>query len=283
VTSSSYTLTRLVVRCGPSSGNLYVSDGVTLRLRSCEISGAEGYGIYNYKGDVSLDGCTVHENASYGVYVATYGTLGDVTGCDFHDNLTPIRVPPNYLSEIDASNDLDGNVNDYVEVASGDVTSTGTWYDLGIPARFTGSVNIYSTITIQDGAEFEFEPSTGLKIGTTVSGGSLIANGSTYGIRFTSAAATPAAGDWYGLAFGSHTGLANLTGVTISHGGKTGGYSTCNGNLCFRASSGSVTNSVLSHSSGYGLYCALMSGKTLTRTGNTYTSNTLGSVSSDCP
>jgi IPT/TIG domain len=65
-------------------------------------------------------------------------------------------------------------------------------------------------------------PATALQVGVTQPG-ALVANGtSTAGIAFTSAAASPDAGDWGGIVIGSQSGGTSITYATIAYAGGPG-------------------------------------------------------------
>lgn len=116
-----------------------------------------------------------------------------------------------------------GNALDEIEINSdpdNHVIETATWRDRGVPYHLVGIPGAHVTVapndgqppitlTIEPGVELHFDPDTSFIVGAggggvTSRAGILVARGTaTNPIVFTSASATPAAGDWEGITFRS--------------------------------------------------------------------------------
>ena len=87
-----------------------------------------------------------------------------------------------------------------------------------------------ATLTIEPGTVIKFTENSELDVGYSQSGSAIIANGTVDNpIIFTSAAATPSAGDWYGIWLYSGTsGVTSFRYCTIQY---AGGYSENSGSV----------------------------------------------------
>ena len=120
--------------------------------------------------------------------------------------------------------DCDGSIDEGAVCYTGlcsDITTDTTW-TTGTTQTISCAVDVNNgaTLTIEDGVTVEFEAGAALTVGEA-SSGTLNANGSTLGVLFTSALATPAAGDWGGLVFGANHTYSSLMDVVIEYGGDT--------------------------------------------------------------
>jgi PKD repeat protein len=131
-------------------------------------------------------------------------------------------------------------------VVSGTIASNTTWSVLGSPYHVTGDVVIPLgvTLTVDPGVTVEVD-----------SGRSIFVNGSLEGngtlalpVAFTSAAASPAPGDWRGIATGTggRTSLAN-TRVAFAGYGGSGGVD------CSACAGLSLSNSSVDHNLAHGI------------------------------
>jgi hypothetical protein len=160
-------------------------------------------------------------------------------------------------------------------------------FNANIPIHIQADVNVKDTsgsnatvtLTVLPGAEIRFDAVTtagdeGIRMvfgGTGNPGlnpiGQLIAQGTpSQPIVFTSAAATPAAGDWAGLQL-LEPGATEMAYVTIEYAGAPGGYVSANcrpvntsdqaalliGNADFIPSTSILANSTIQYSAGYGI------------------------------
>ena len=106
----------------------------------------------------------------------------------------------------------------------------------------------YPVLTIEDGAEVQFNAGAGLHIGWS-NFGMLIVEGTSTGVLFTSAIGSPQPGDWDGIAIGFNDRGSELTGATVEYGGNNG-----LGNIYVYYAEPVLTDCVSRYSSYSGLY-----------------------------
>ncbi len=94
----------------------------------------------------------------------------------------------------------------------GTITADETW-DASVSHLVTCDVVVEATLTIAAGAQVEFAADTGITAGVASPGILVIA-----GATLTSASATPAPGDWGGVALGAMSGGSAITAATIEYG-----------------------------------------------------------------
>jgi len=177
------------------------------------------------------------------------------------------------MVELDGASDLSGNGDDYVFLNSYAVNTSGTWPDVGVPYLVGANyLNVYGSAAVPveieaDSIEVLF-PSGSSYLYVGYSGyGELIATNSV----FSSAEASPAAGDWAGFLFGYYSYASEVDTSTVSHGGSSTSYPA---NISCYYCILSVTDSTLSDSLYYGIYGS--GSYTITESGNTYTDNASG-------
>jgi len=79
----------------------------------------------------------------------------------------------------------------------------------------------YPVLTIEDGADVQFQAGTGLFMGWS-NYGMLIVEGTSTGVLFTSAIGSPQPGDWDGIYIGYYDRGTEMTGATVEYGGNNG-------------------------------------------------------------
>jgi parallel beta-helix repeat protein len=247
---------------GNGYGGIYTVGADPLFL-DCAVNYSTTSGFYVSTGSYPIiEGCNVHDNDNYGVYLASGAGLETSGGPTFIDNTItdngdyPLAIAPEYLAQVDGSNALVGNDDDFVYVHAGTVATTNTWYALDVPAYVAGDIYIQGTarpvITIEDGARFYVSSSSDIFVGYG-SYGEIAVTGSTTGVVFTSyrADSSPRAGDWSGLWFGSYDTGSTLDGVTVSYGGGNG-Y----GNIYMVGADPIISDCLVDSSTTHGLYVA---------------------------
>ena len=248
-------------------------------LTDCLIRDNEAYGVYDVGAStITMNDCTVQDTQATGsgngdgIFVSSElgGFSGNIlTGNDRY----PLVLPADEMVELDNSNDLSGNGEDYVYLSSYYVGTSGTWSDVGVPYWVGASyLNIYGSTAVPveievDGAEVVFPSgSTYLYVGWSGMG-ELRATDST----FTSAESAPAAGDWGGLLFGYYSYASEVDASTVSYGGSSASYP---GNVSCYYCGLTITNTSITDSLYYGIYGT--GSYSITESGNTYTSNGSG-------
>lgn len=169
------------------------------------------HGVYGATtGSLDISDGNFSSNGGYGIYTVDGTCLISLTDSLFTNNTgTPLRLGANRIG-FTAGNIFSGNGNSFIECAGATVALDGIWHDQGIPYRILGDVSIMgqagpdavTTVTIQPGAEFEFDSAVGLTVGHDTDSnlpGELIADGSGGDrIFFTG---IDAMGTWEGIQF----------------------------------------------------------------------------------
>ena len=277
-TTDTIELTGLTVEYGGDNGTAgvygYYSD---LELSDCDISYNDNAGIYVTAGELAMTDSTVSYNEGVGLSVSTSGELVDsLTGNTFTGNDDyPVQVPANFLGNLDSSSTFTGNTDDAIYVLNDTVNDDATWQALDVDYLVAGVIYIQGTgrphVDVDEGVTMEFESGLDFYVGWG-NYGSLALNGSsTDPVTFTSAQASPAAGDWDGLNYGYYCVDAdsNIENALIEYAGGNG-Y----GNIWWYYCDGSISDSELADSSSYGQY--FYGSSSVTTSGMTYTSNASG-------
>ena len=141
----------------------------------------------------------------------------DIYGCGG----APIELGADFVGQLDATSSYDGN-GDYILVKHGDVTTDAVWQKLDTDLEIATTIRVQGisapVLTIEDGVTAYFGSGHGLEVGTSEAG-SLVTEGTGAGVVFTSAAAFPSAGDWYGVEIRSYDQGSVLNGLDIEYGG----------------------------------------------------------------
>lgn len=175
-------------------------------------------------------GITLHDG---GAFDATSAGLEISGAMQF-----PISTFARLLGSIPSGTYTGNTTNEILVHATGGpeaIAESLTIRDRGVPYRIgyqpgsvldIGAVTGLATVTIEPGVTLRFAPGATMRIepatGTAPARGALVATGTAAKrITFTSAAATPAAGDWYGLWFGGTPATATrLDFAKVEYAGK---------------------------------------------------------------
>lgn len=133
----------------------------------------------------------------------------------FKSNKVSLSVPAPMLASIGAGNTLGDPLETW-----GEVTESCTWQAFGVPVLVKDHLTVGNdgsapVLTIPAGTTLKFAGGTFFSIGEK-NGGGLIAPK----VTFTSANATPHAGDWAGLFFYKRTSNVNLEGAVVEYAGQ---------------------------------------------------------------
>ncbi|MBA3461720.1 MAG: hypothetical protein H0T46_17280 [Deltaproteobacteria bacterium] len=195
---------------GPTQELLHADHLTVTGSKSCGISLHDGGGFSATSKDVTISGSTVAPITTFGRHVGSIPT-GTYTGNT--ENAIIIR----------ATSGPEAIVEDQV------IHNRGVPYRVGIQANSTldvGPVTGVATLTIEPGVTLKFSSNATMRIdaasGLNPARGLLRAVGTAaLPIVFTSAAATPAAGDWYGIWFGGvPSPMSLLDHVRVEYAGK---------------------------------------------------------------
>ncbi|MBN2464108.1 hypothetical protein JXD38_00590 [candidate division WOR-3 bacterium] len=236
----------------------------TARLSYCVVERAGSGGgkgaVFVDDCRIKMDNCTVRQNALCGVYCE--GATGYFD--DFSNNTIttsgeyPVRIEADKVRTLGTGNVLTGNATDGILVHGGNVATTGTWLNHGVPYVAEGDVYVSDAtnnpvLTIAAGTTVEMKPNTEFYVGYSSPGG-LIAEGTvTDSITFTSSVNPPSAGDWSQVAFYSYSvdAQCRLAYCNIWYAGSDN-----RGNVYIDNSLPTVANCDIGYGSAYGIYLA---------------------------
>ena len=181
-----------------SGRGVYVTGG-SVSLTNSTITQGTSNGLWVTAGAsvTSLEGTTISNNTGYGVYVTPGATLPVMTGLTMSGN--------------------GGGTKDGVGYYGNTMSSSETWH-VGAPWIMERSV------TVASGATLTLDPGVTVKFGSNLDmwvNGRLVAVGTQASpITFTSAQASPAAGNWNKIKFATGANPASqLAYATVMYGG----------------------------------------------------------------
>ena len=225
-----------------------------------------------------ITGTSFNDNGVNGVFIDSNSGFDRETAYpSFTDNILnrnveyPITLPADYIGDLDPSSDFTLNTQDFIHTNTGGVTTTASWFNHGMPYLITHNIIVQDntdgvTLTIDDGNSVYFGNNRTMHVGQSYDG-TLIVNGDTDGVLFTSQAEV-GPGDWYGLNMYAHSTGSSLIGLTVLNGGGSTSYA---GNLSLTSTSPLIQDCTFSYSELSGL--RLNSGAFPLITGSTFTNN----------
>lgn len=162
------------------------------------------------------------DNLATGVLFTGGGRAGA-----FHDNTFANNDGPGVMVHADAVASLGGPnafaAGQVVWVTGGVVEQSGTWSPLGAPYEVAGDVYIEGPaaprITIAPGVELRMHPGRGISVGTGGPGALVADAEGAAAILFTSAAPSPAPGDWEGVVLDAAAFEGTFRNVWFEFGG----------------------------------------------------------------
>ncbi|WNG58171.1 Ig-like domain-containing protein [Archangium gephyra] len=204
---------------------------------------------------VVINNLVVQKGSGYGIYTQDGARFGEgATALTVRDNSNyPLSMRANDVSTIPTGSAFSGNTPNVVEL-SGNVATTQTWPNLGVPYEIKSNLDIghtsNPTLTLAPGTELQFARDTELTIGSMASRpGALVAMGTEEApIRFIPNTPTATKAHWRGLHFFEATG-SRLDHVLVSHSGAAGRFFGANLNV-YKELGEFVTNSTLSNGNG---------------------------------
>ncbi|MFQ5494347.1 MAG: hypothetical protein ACE5EX_03105 [Phycisphaerae bacterium] len=229
-----------------------------------------------------VDNVTVMDSPGYGVLVERWGGFtANATGLTVTGSggsLTafpsPVRADAQVLGTLPPGSYTGNATDEILVVPTQGIKEDVTVSDLGVPYRITNipsaalNVTDDAVLTINAGVQLHSEADMQFRFGNAISGGALRALGQVGNpILFTSAGASPQAGDWVGLEFLSPppAGASNmLDWVRIEY---AGGDCSCGGRACptttnndaallildWEPTASFLTNSTIANSAGNGI------------------------------
>jgi len=233
-----------------STHGVYVTAAAAIDISDTTIQSNGAQGIYvAAAATLDIGGCTMQSNDAYDVYLADYGVTGsvhdsawieslfyagagpDVSWTDnFFENWgeTTSRISPDAAGPFSRNNDFTPVEGAVLEVLGGTVSLDSIWFDDPGPFVALGNLVVrgfdggdgVTRLRLNPGVEIRFSNGNRLHVGgNSGAPGELYADGRLGGdftdpIRFASANAIPATGDWGGILI-DDTGWASLFEVDV--------------------------------------------------------------------
>ncbi len=204
-----------------------------------EYAGKNEYdgGIYIQEANVAFNNCRFENMQHDAILLGGEGRFTEFTNNHFASNLAySINITSNYVSTIGVGNTFDNNALGILVNDNLDKLGNHTWLNHGVPYVFEESIHVGSdgngvTLTLSPGTIVKFTLDKVIYFGYYGGQyGKLIANGTdTNPIVFTSAAPSPAKGDWDGLNFYEGSNGSSMTNCEILYAGRN----TYNGAIMF--------------------------------------------------
>ncbi|HWS72276.1 MAG TPA: right-handed parallel beta-helix repeat-containing protein, partial [Thermoanaerobaculia bacterium] len=262
-------------------------------------------GIKIENGAPSIAAGTIRDNGGYGIYLT--GGAATLTDDTFTSN-TSVAASAPANTQLSGMTGLaaTGNGTNGVEFRDGTIAANRTWKTCALPYIVTGNIYVQDAsapvLTIEAGNTVRFNNSGQITANYQNKGGIVAAGTSTAPILLTSNAASPAAGNWLGLYFGSFAGgpASALSYTTIEYGGNTynsrGGVTVYTqspafdhatirnnawGGVAVYGGSPSFTDTTFVANGGAGIN--VLNPATLTLTNDTFTSNSGFAVTAPAP
>jgi YD repeat-containing protein/parallel beta-helix repeat protein len=235
---------------------IYVQNGTPVVDRNTIADTGTGYGVYLGAGTTVL----TNNSISDGIFTAN-NTVSQLTSNTFSLNGNQrLRIPVDFMGDLFNRNSLSDITGDSViEVVSGAVTRDATWRST-VPLVMLGNITVQgtdgddnlTTLTIEPGAVLRFGNYQQFIIGgTSGAPGALHAVGTTENpITFTSSAAVPAPGNWYGITFYPTTDDGSIMDHCIVEYAGYGNY----GALRIQDSAPTITNATIRNNKYFGIH-----------------------------
>lgn len=271
------------------SGTIDLAHATLTNGGSTDAVGPEG--VVEVRGDSTLprqplltvDHVTIDGSQQYGVSLKYGAAFSDGSRALTVRNaeLGPVRASPRLAGSIPAGTYTGNAVDQITIVGDEDLSEDTTFHDRGVPyvvgdAKRNGKDLVIGTsaqravLTVEPGVTVRMQPESRIRTNSSgsASTGAISAQGTAAKpIVFTSAAASPAAGDWVGLYLDKYDAADKLDHVAIEY---AGGWSGTKGFHCddsggnneedqgallvFSEPPGSfLTNSTIAHSASFGV------------------------------
>ena len=196
----------------------------TVRVRQVLVERSEGHGA-------QLDGWAAFTDDSDTLWIRASGG---------EDGQEALRIEPGVAASLPTHLDVSGNLRDEIRLETVKAfLRDDTLVSRGVPYRLASTLYVAPaadggpvTLSVEAGVELRLEAERSIVVGSSAERmGALVAEGTSEApITFTSASATPAAGDWGSLYFRYYP----LSGSRLGHArvGYAGGESGTNGFGC---------------------------------------------------
>jgi len=214
-----------------------------------------------YETQIKMNNCTLSHAAYNGLIVGTEAKFisfsnNIISNCGTH----PVKIDINAVHTIDTTCEITGTNSYGIEITESEIHGIYTWYPHESPYYVPYGIWIDASsnpaeLTLKPGCILKMGPNMGINVGN-YSYAKFIANGTLNNpITITSSAASPSAGDWSYIWFGTHTSQGTMLNYcNISYGGSE--YD--NGMIVLTETDNvSITNCNISYSDAHGIYLYL--------------------------
>ncbi len=213
-------------------------------------------GRSNRNAQVSITNTESRHSDGYGIYLHSASELSEFSNNTLTDNeRAAARAGAHHAHFFDATSSYTGNEDDVLRIFSRDFGDDVTWEKLDVPYRLSGESTVEGLLTIEAGAELQFQNNARLEFS---SGGGLSAQGTAGDeILFTGTENTP--GWWHGLFFRDSDRTDNeLEHIIVEYAGGDSQRGTDPANVIVgrsnRNADVTITDSEFRNSAGYGIY-----------------------------
>lgn len=206
--------------------------------------------VYN-QAQLGMSNSTISNSSSDGLYMKTSSTLNNFSSNTFSNNGSfGLNISARQVGSLDANSIYNsGNTNAFINVREATVSTAQTWLDLNTPYLFNGDTHISAPVTIEAGANLNFEAASSIVVKPS---GSLTAIG-TASLPITFAGRFNSPGYWRSIRFESNNPNNKLAYATVMDGGNYWGdsYSSVNVQSSSRLE---INNCTITNSNSWGMY-----------------------------
>ncbi|SDB90612.1 hypothetical protein [Williamwhitmania taraxaci] len=275
----------------PTAGNwigLYFGDktqpNTAMRYCIVEYAGKDNASIIVEGSSIAMTNCTIRNGNNYGIDLAYSGLVGQFVA--FTNNIIsniashPINIYAEAIYTLGINNAITAGTGFGIRVDN-DHSATNfqnrTWEKQIVPFYMEEGLYVYGSLTIKGGNTFLFNRQGLFFTVGTYSGGIVstlkLEGTASDPIKFSSAAASPVAGNWSGILFLGSASACSMSYTTVEYGGYDSYYL---GNVSIENSAVTMNNCNIKNSSHYGIYT--IDGGSFNGSGNTFSGNVLGNT-----
>lgn len=205
----------------------------------------------NTQAQLGISNCTFSNSEEYGMSVSASGSITSFSNNTFSNNTKAgLNISATHVGSLDEFSDYNiSNGENFINVEAATINSPQTWKKTSAPLLFNDNTSIEAAVTVNPGANIQFEASAGITIENS---GSFDAVG-TSSEPITMAGRFASAGYWRGISFRTNNPNNKLNYVNITDGGQywaneySGVHLNNNGRL-------EMNNTTITNSNSWGMY-----------------------------
>jgi hypothetical protein len=196
---------------------------------------------------LTVENSAINNSDNFGLFVQDGGQLASFSTNTFGSNSTGLSLRADQVSKLDgATNYNNGNIFDYIEVRTGDISVPQVWQATTTPL-LVNSIDVESSLELLPGTKILMAASQSIDV---TSSGSIKSVG-TAANPITIKGKEIAAGYWSGLKIESNSPNNKLAFTTVSDGGDYWGYEYSNIYVNGRLD---IANCTIGNANSYGMY-----------------------------